>query len=48
MAESDRDISYPTHICVYYLQGQTSDVDSPHYRDVTEELEEDGNSCENF
>lgn len=46
MAGSDRDIRYPTHICVYYLQGQTCDVDSPHYRDVTEELEEVENTCD--
>lgn len=49
MKGSDRDIRYPTHICVYYLQGQPSAVSyKPHYRDVTEEVKGDENSCENF
>lgn len=49
MAGSDRDIRHPTHICVYYLQDQTSAVSyKPHYRDITEEVEADENSCENF
>ena len=49
MGGSDSDIRYPTHICVYYLQGQISAVSyKPHYRDITAEVEGAENSCENF